>query len=333
MKKLTPIEFAASRREPRLDYEVYEYNFDGPMDGFSSVRESLAYAEKNREDASSYDQMVWTKQRAWDSLDFLKNCYSGGHALQELHDLYPAVLHNWGEYAIRSKKFMDDEPESSKVAHIPLSEWEFSFANQLVSFDILFRCGRDMTQITSLLDFNNLRRDGMLERMINPFLSGRGTPPDDCIRHLPYFKTLKIIDAEPESRSTLMAEYLDDWYLASRREAYYDSHKKKNSFLGYWSWEAAAITVLLDIDDRRYKNSKFYPADLVNFARGLNFSKSNLHELSESELRAKSGEACPKAGVWKTLDIPLQQRNFAIGETMHAENASYGITIWRYIGD
>ena len=44
-------------------------------------------------------------------------------------------------------------------------------------------------------------------------------------------------------------------------------------------------------------------------------------------------EACPKAGVWETLEIPLQQRTFAIAEIMHAENTSYGITIWRYIGD
>jgi hypothetical protein len=132
MKKLTPIEFAASRRESLLDYHVYEYNFDGPMEGFSSVRESLVYAEENSDDASSYDQMVWTKQRAWDSLDFLKNCYSGGHALKELCDLYPAVLQNWSEYAIKSKKFMDDDPESSKVAHIPLSALALTYFSVVV---------------------------------------------------------------------------------------------------------------------------------------------------------------------------------------------------------
>ncbi|UQV44676.1 DUF1911 domain-containing protein [Janthinobacterium lividum] len=39
------------------------------------------------------------------------------------------------------------------------------------------------------------------------------------------------------------------------------------SFSGYWSWEAAAITCLLDIDDSSYRNAKFYPADLVAFHR------------------------------------------------------------------
>jgi hypothetical protein len=200
MKKLTPVEFADSRREPILDYHVYEYNFDGPMDGFSAVRESLTCAEKNGDDISSYDQMVWTKQRAWDSLDFLVNCYSGGHALENLRQIYPTVIQNWNQYAIKSVDFMESDPNSALVAHIPLTDWEFSFANQLICFDILLRCGRDMSQISSIVDFKNSRKDGMLERMINPFLSGRGNAPDECLRHLPYFKTLKTFNAAPDIR-------------------------------------------------------------------------------------------------------------------------------------
>lgn len=34
---------------------------------------------------------------------------------------------------------------------------------------------------------------------------------------------------------------------------------------GYWSWEAAAITCVLDIDDSGYRGAPFYPADLVAF--------------------------------------------------------------------
>ena len=64
-----------------------------------------------------------------------------------------------------------------------------------------------------------------------------------------------------------MAAYLEDWYVASRREPYYDSHKRRTSFKGYWSWEAAAITVILDIDDTSYRNAQFYPRDLVDFSR------------------------------------------------------------------
>ncbi|AYM75842.1 DUF1911 domain-containing protein [Janthinobacterium agaricidamnosum] len=63
------------------------------------------------------------------------------------------------------------------------------------------------------------------------------------------------------------AAYLQQWYAASRREPYYDSHRRDTSFWGYWSWEAAAITCVLDIDDSGYRGAPFYPADLVAFCR------------------------------------------------------------------
>ena len=53
--------------------------------------------------------------------------------------------------------------------------------------------------------FVTRRTDGLLERLVAPFVSGRGTPPDDCTRHLPYFKTLKIFAAPKEKRPAMMA--------------------------------------------------------------------------------------------------------------------------------
>ena len=60
---------------------------------------------------------------------------------------------------------------------------------------------------------------------------------------------------------------LQQGYEASRREPYYDSHLRDTSFWGYWSWEAAAITCVLDIDDSSYCGAPFYPADLVALCR------------------------------------------------------------------
>ncbi|MQA38134.1 DUF1911 domain-containing protein [Rugamonas sp. FT29W] len=171
----------------------------------------------------------------------------------------------------------------------------------------------------------------MLERLLKSYVDNRGKPPDECMRHLPYFKTLKIFSAPTETRSQLMAEYLDDWYHASRREPYYDSHKKGDQFTGYWAWEAAAITYILEIDDASYRSAKFYPADLVDFARSINAPLAAQPVPENVGLRAKSGTACPKTGVWETLDIPLQHRRFEQGEIMQATDAAYGLTVWRYL--
>jgi len=84
-----------------------------------------------------------------------------------------------------------------------------------------------------------------------------------------------------ESRAALLAEYLSEWYEASRREPYFESHKKGLSFYGYWAWEAAAIAVVLEIDDTGLNGTQFYPDDLVAYARKI-YSENNNRQ-SEAE--------------------------------------------------
>lgn len=334
MNKFTLDDFLLKRREPLLSYKVYEYNFDEMIEGFAIVRQTLSIPFSERASIPLYNLVVPLEQRAFDSLSFLLSCYSGGHNIVELKEIYPTVLSYWISYAEKWGEYQkSDQCSNSTVAAIPLLGTDFVNANQLICFGILLGCGKDLHHIPAIIDFNNPRRDGMLERLLASYISGRGEPLDESTRHLPYSKTLKIFSAPAELRAELMKDYLKDWYHASRSERYYNSHKKGISFKGYWAWEAAAITYLLDIDDNSYRDAKFYPADLVAFSRSIEAPRSSEGTLEDQVLCVKSGQACPKSGVWETLDIPLQQRRFAVKEIMQAENVSYGITEWRYIGD
>ncbi|MEL4445451.1 PoNe immunity protein domain-containing protein, partial [Acinetobacter baumannii] len=67
--------------------------------------------------------------------------------------------------------------------------------------------------------------------------------------------------ADEVDRPALMSAYMDEWYGASKREPYHDRHKS-SQFPGYWSLEAAAITVILRIDDSSYRDKPYYPKDL-----------------------------------------------------------------------
>lgn len=334
MKKLTKSEFLVKKREPLLDYATYESIFDDSIEGFELVRRGLSKSEDELSKINPYKLMASTQQRAWDASELLVTCFSGGHSIAELKQLYPTVLRYWEVYCNYLIEFLKwDVSSENAVAALALLDTDFIYANQLISFGILLGLGKELPRVSEIIDLNNFTKDGLLERLLVPYLS-RPTPmPIDCTRHLPYFKSLKIFDAEPQERPLLMSEYLQDWYGASRREPYYDSHKKNDSFTGYWSWEAAAITYLLDIDDSSYRGIKFYPGDLVEFARNIHAPRGVEGNSGEEELRTKSGQACPKSGTWETLDIPLQQRKFAAGEIMQAQNASYGITVWRYLGE
>ena len=332
MKKFTRSKFSIKKRERLLNYEVYEYNFDEMMEGFKIVRESRSSPLSPEQSISFYDDAAQLQQRAWDSLAFLTNCYSGGHSVEELAEIYPAIVEYWESYAYEWRIFQEsDQSTAGTVAAIPLLDTSFVYANQLICFAILLGCGDLLNRILPIIDFNNPRRDGMLERLVAPYSENRNERPDDCVRHLPYFKTLNIFNAPLETRPQLMKEYLDGWYQASKREPYFDSHKRGDGFGGYWAWEAAAITFILEIDDVSYRDAQFYPIDLVDFGRKINATLQLKLRSSNFDDRVKSGDVCPQSGIWQALDLPLQTRSFIQGEIMQAENVSYGMTIWRYL--
>ena len=262
--------FNNQKRELLLSYSDYNEKFTSANETYNILEQSFSQPKEKLDKIPLINFAQATHQRAQDAINQLTISYSAGHHVKDLSDFYPTVLSYWEQYAKWDKDY-DDSPQSEGawVAHIPLLGTEYAQANRLVCFAILLGHGNLLPRLMPIVDYRNPRTDGLLERLVAPFVSGRGTPPDDCTRHLPYFKTLKIFAASKEKRPAMMAQYLADWYHASRREPYYDSHERGINFFGYWSWEAAAITFLLDIDDRSYSDAMFYPKDLVDFARDI----------------------------------------------------------------
>ncbi len=257
-------EFTAKRREKLLDYVQYSSNFEMSEYAFDVVTQTLASPHPN---SSPYSLVEASSQRAYCAYTHLENCYSAGHAIADLRSLFPVTVEYWEAYAHYHKLFhASDEYCGGNVAHIALLGSDFHQANGLICFATLLGLSDLIPRLFPLIDYNNRQKDGMLERMIELLEPSRGVPPDKCTRHLPYFKTIKIFKAPSEKRSELMAEYLNNWYHASRSEPYHDS-EDQDFFTGYWSYEAAAITFLLNIDDSSYSSAPFYPKELVDFAR------------------------------------------------------------------
>lgn len=76
-----------------------------------------------------------------------------------------------------------------------------------------------------------------------------------------------ILDGNGQSVCEKLEEYLQEkWYDIHKECAWYDSHKSdKNTYCGYWSFEAGAIAKILNVDDSSLKNVLYYPYDLVHY--------------------------------------------------------------------
>lgn len=64
-------------------------------------------------------------------------------------------------------------------------------------------------------------------------------------------------EAEKES---IMKIYLGNWYTAHKDFAWFDSHKNdKDTYVGYWSFESAALVKIIGMDEIKIKDKEYYP--------------------------------------------------------------------------
>lgn len=331
--KLTP-ERLQSRREQFLQLENYNSEFDSLVGGIYMVTTDLP---KYRDQPDTSGLMVSTRRRLWDTMDWLSLQYSAGANVEQIAAVWPYALAWAEEYGSFHERYhQSPKAEGRMVPHAALrTEDYWIVALRLVCFGLLTGHADQMPRVMKFLDYGNALMDvydGLLERLAAPFARGRSTPPDTCARHLPYRKLLKVFAAPEAKRPALMEQYLDDWYEASRREPYIDQHERY-CFTGYWSWESAAVTWLLNIDDGSYRDKDFYPRDLVDYARthGALPSTASENAIDQSaRLRIEAGQPCPQAGYWFTPAQLHSRRHFKEGDIMPVVDSDYGVTIWQW---
>jgi hypothetical protein len=319
------------RREHLLDTAKYAAEFEDVIGGLLSVTADLP---KHLDQPKVNGLMVSTRRRLWDVMNWLSLQYSAGAEVSQMAEVWPHALAWAEEYAGFSQRFNGSPDAYGRVcAHVALATEDYWIvALRLVCFGLLTGHSDQMPRVMALLDYANKDKDGLLERLVAPFVPGRGEAPDTCTRHLPYRKLFKVFAAEPDTRPALMAKYLSEWYEASRREPYIDQHHRYN-FIGYWSWEAAATVWVLKIDDSSFRDMRFYPRDLVDFARSLDGGMAGDARAEKRRPNVPAGKTCPEAGWWFTPAQANSRRYFKQGEAMPSLGGDYGLTFWQWSPD
>lgn len=332
----TDVRFLQNRRTPLLGYPVYEDKVSFALEVFAVHEEPVDDRIAHPDNVSGLAALFGSSQGAASSaVEYGHLQYSAGADVGHLAGWLSRTLDYWETYASYHEAYHAHESINRLVSHLTLGDYGYWDAVRMTSWAILFGRSSQLPRLCRLWDYAHQPLDGLLERMVAPFVSGRGVPPDECTRHLPYFKLLKVFPADPEVRPALMAQYMDDWYEASRREPYYRSHTKgrEHNFLGYWSFEAAAVSVLLDINDSGYRDHEFYPKDMADFGRAHKLAQEgdageSTHDL---RLRVEAGQPCPRDGEWETPAQSNSRRRFKQGEVMPSVEGDYGQTIWQWL--
>jgi hypothetical protein len=183
--------------------------------------------------------------------------YSSGASLNEIVILYNKVI----ESAAKSW---------SKVGGYYQMVW-------MLSLGILLRVEDEtFNKLVQLVD-----RDKEDDFIINYLIAFRvknrtlkyGLEFPDPYKYLSYVIEVRDKTKAPE----LMLQYLSKhWYQGHKDAYWYDNHKSKHdTYFGYWSFESAAVTAILGLDDSRYREQQYYPKDLVDYYRNTGKGNDN----------------------------------------------------------
>jgi hypothetical protein len=180
--------------------------------------------------------------------------------------------------------------------------------------------------------FPNRGRDGLFESIVKA-ATGHNIESERVLMHPDAFRSLaKATVVDDAEKPAFVAAYLDNWYKAMKGNYWWGFHKDppgRSSFFGYWSFEAALITYLWDIDDSSYRDHEFYPKDLIDFARGLPSATP-----AETPSSVEAGQPCPRSGWWFTPAKANSRRHFKKGDVFPTiEGSDFGAIFWQWSPD
>lgn len=207
-----------------------------------AIRKTLEKGELNRGTRNGYNILINSYEKEINLL------YSLGEDLETIEEVYQKLLFYYSKMWDR------------KYGYIELIK--------VLSLAVLFEVNRsDIIELKEKLiseKFDDYLANCLIKK-IDSTWEQEGVEFEfkvyDCLKH--------ILENNGKNVCEELKEYLQEkWYEIHRECAWYDSHKSsKNTYSGYWSFEAGAIAKILNLDDSCLKDIPYYPYDLVHYKK------------------------------------------------------------------
>lgn len=125
----------------------------------------------------------------------------------------------------------------------------------IFSFAVLTKDSKD---ILDMINNNSgiIKEDKLLFCLVQKILH------DDAVWEgkLKYPKVFGDLDSIEDKPETTIQVYLKNWYENHKGFSWYDSHNKStDTYVGYWSFEAAAVAKIFQVNDSGFRQNPYYP--------------------------------------------------------------------------
>jgi hypothetical protein len=242
-------------REPLRDDAYWQKWIDDCIDAVAKQQDKLKvspFPEKWKRNSI-------TQNLYYDCMRLITLKYSSGTPVEDISEHYPQLIDAWVGYNQHISSG-DNKP------HL-LLKWDYERVLTLISWGILFNADQGFFQKIA----DHMHSDGedlLIETLLATKLNNRIIP-----ERIIYPKSFELLCRATQTsggqQTALVKEYLSNWYKNMKDFINYDAHKAKGEggFEGYWSFEAAAVVALYNIDDSSFRDMDFYPKDMADFAK------------------------------------------------------------------
>jgi hypothetical protein len=248
-------------------FEIYNY----------SRKNSIIYFKAAlKENSVKYERIDIVKCEIFkDTIQMLIAKYSAGYPIEDLYaDYYEAL-----SYMHQSWMVLDNRAflkNGTRFNHYFGSDYDLML--WMLSLGFLLNVKEaEFQKLVEILDRFTVR-DLLYETIIKAKIPSRPPILEESyklIMDMPfvYEKLRRAVNENPdeygkESAAELIRVFLkEDFYKRHKGFSFYDHHKSKNNiYYGYWSFESAAIAVILKLDVNGFENNKYFPKDMYEYA-------------------------------------------------------------------
>ncbi|MED2324894.1 PoNi-like cognate immunity protein [Bacillus thuringiensis] len=236
------------------------------------------FIEDNREEIRSLeeDEKNGIQRKPKDNISIIEGRYLRNF-IHEMNDI--RAMYSLGEDISTMEVYfynaMDD------LEHTGASKVGYIYMLWIISLGILLETDKkNIERLKKIVDKKNVN-DAVIDFLLCASDIGYTNMTNRYYKENPYAKTREIIElaqTDKKEASKRLQTYMEkEWFRGHYDYEWKNAHKEPG-YVGYWSFETAALAKILELDDISLKDNNHYPYDLAHYKNEMKFKHIDLSE-------------------------------------------------------
>ncbi|MBZ4222689.1 PoNi-like cognate immunity protein [Bacillus wiedmannii] len=164
-----------------------------------------------------------------------------------------------------------------------IGEREVGYLNLIwmISLGILLETEKkNLVSLAKLVEKENMN-DAVIDFLLCASDIGYTNMTNRYYKDNPYAKTREIIElaqTDKKEASKRLQTYMEKGWFRDHYDYEWKNAHKEPGYVGYWSFETAALVKILELDDTNLKDNNHYPYDLAHYKNEIKFKHIDLSE-------------------------------------------------------